>query len=150
MTDGVGFRIAPTLDFEKIPSASEALKRVDATPAKVLHGKVRRQALKTCLAAISRAVRLKMTSTVAYVPTFAFGEPLSHVDDITGHVKTVLELRGYHVTAYPNCNAVAITWTEAAPSTQPDADACSSRDRDRDLRVVDRSHEDERDYDVGL
>jgi hypothetical protein len=65
------------------------------------------------LASISRAVKTGVTSTVADLPTFAFGEPLSDIDDVTEHVKSMLELRGYAVATYAGSHAIVISWGPA-------------------------------------
>ena len=93
----------------EFPSATEAFEQA-GRKCRSLYPKVCQNAIKSCLASISRAVKSGMTSTVADVPVFAFGEPLSDVDDVTEHVKTILELRGYSVITYEGSQAVAICW----------------------------------------
>ena len=98
-TESVGF-----------PSAQQALEQAERRK-RTLYPRVCQRALSTCLACISRAIRSGMTSTVADIPTFAFGEPLSSIDDVVDHVRTVLESRGYEVASFPGSSAIAITWT---------------------------------------
>jgi hypothetical protein len=107
-----------------LPSASEAYEQT-GRKSKRLYPKVCQSAIKSCLASISRAVKSGMTSTVADIPTFAFGEPLSDVDDVTDHVKTILELRGYSVTTYQGSHAIAISWAPTR-ATKPGKESSKS------------------------
>ena len=111
----------------EFPSATEAFEQA-GRKCKSLYPKVCQSAIKSCLASISRAVKSGMTSTVADVPVFAFGEPLSHVDDVTEHVKTILELRGYSVITYEGSQAVAICWGPVRTSKRRKCTATSPVD----------------------
>ena len=107
------------------PSAEEAYARTGHR-SKRLYPKVCAHAIRTCLGSISQAVKSGMTSTIADVPTFAFGEPVSDVDDVTDHVKTVLQLKGYVVDTYAGSKTIAISW---APPQEHDTRSRSRRER---------------------
>lgn len=93
-----------------IPSASEALEAASRPRQARAHPHASQKALRVAMNAIQRAVGLGMTSTVAEAPTFVFGEPRFNIDDITGHVKSVLERHGYQVTIHQGSPLVAISW----------------------------------------
>lgn len=128
-------------DDQMLPSATEAFQLSDRK-TKRLYPNTCQRAIKSCLASIKRAVQNGLTTAIADIPTFSFGEPISDLAAVKDYVESILHLKGYTVETETGCPYIVITWGPEEPRS-----ATASRTSRLDERSA-RTGESR--YDVGL